>query len=376
MVILLYGLSGSGKTTLANEIKRRRPRFVLLDGDVVRSGLNSDLGLSHEDRLENNRRIAEVAKLLDDQGIPSIISTICPTEEIRKTIKDIIGNDLIMFYISTPLEVCKERDVKGLYAAVGDEMTGMESVFEDAKTFDHKIDTSDKDVNECANDICRKCFEGRFIPINGPAKAQGMKKYNFFSMPNMWKVDYEYKFAFPIVAKCASTQMREWVMADNVSHRPQDQIAKGRINVRFDSVGSVNDVPEGFIKFAIYRDPIERFYSACHFPGYDANEVIKEFTGYTLPNGICKDQHMRRQSDYYKLSEVDYVVKLEDLNTFLDTMFNYNTESRRIHKHPVFEDVDLTLSEDEMKIVKDYYAADWEIAKSDKVWKKPEQPKA
>ena len=153
MVILFYGLSGSGKTTLAQKIAKNIDKAVLLDGDEVRKGLNSDLGLSLEDRRENIRRTCEVAKLLHGQGLSVFISVICPTEEMRKMAKEIIGEDLFIVYLSTPLDVCKERDVKGLYATVGDKMTGIGSPFEEAKTFDFEIDTTNKDTDTCVREI-------------------------------------------------------------------------------------------------------------------------------------------------------------------------------------------------------------------------------
>lgn len=186
----------------------------------------------------------------------------------------------------------------------------------------------------------------------------------------------KYEFAYPVVAKCASTQMGQWTTNDNNPIKFETAAQNGDNALRrreFGIIYSVDKIPEDFVKFSIYRDPLERFYSACHFPGYDAKDVIKEFTEFADENGVCKDQHMRRQSDTYKLEDVDYVVNLADLNDFLDEKFNFGTAERQVHKHPVFNDIDLELSEEEMQYVKDYYAEDWKIGQSEKVWKNPKK---
>ena len=155
MVILIFGLSGSGKTTIGKNLLFEIANSLILDGDDIRKGINKDLGLSIDDRKENIRRIAEMAKLLNEQGRNVIISAICPTNEIRNNVKEIVGKDnLITIYLSTSLDVCKKRDVKGLYAKYGDEMTGIKSVFEEPESYDLKLDTSIKNVNECVNEIC------------------------------------------------------------------------------------------------------------------------------------------------------------------------------------------------------------------------------
>ena len=150
-VIWFTGLSGSGKTTLAANLEKelffRRYFCQVLDGDNIRSGINNNLGFSKEDRLENIRRIAEVTKLLVNTGIITICSFISPTEEIRQMAKNIIGeNDFIEVYLNTPLEVCEQRDTKGLYkkARSGEikDFTGISSPFEAPKNPDIEIDTS------------------------------------------------------------------------------------------------------------------------------------------------------------------------------------------------------------------------------------------
>lgn len=120
-VLWLTGLSGSGKSTIAKALERRlfQDGFFpqVLDGDNIRSGINNNLGFSAEDRSENIRRIAEVAKLYLESGIICINSFISPTREMRDQARQIIGaHDFLEIYINAPLEVCESRDVKGLYA--------------------------------------------------------------------------------------------------------------------------------------------------------------------------------------------------------------------------------------------------------------------
>jgi adenylylsulfate kinase len=119
-LIWFTGLSGSGKSTLANgtEVGLYRLGFktYLLDGDNIRCGLNSDLKFSHEDRVENIRRIAEVSKLMMDAGLIVIAAFITPFEKERKMIQRMVGEDnYLEVFVDCPLEVCERRDVKGLY---------------------------------------------------------------------------------------------------------------------------------------------------------------------------------------------------------------------------------------------------------------------
>lgn len=121
VMLWLTGLSGSGKSTLAialeRELHRRGLLCRILDGDNIRSGINNNLGFSAEDRVENIRRIAEVGKLFVDTGIITIAAFISPTNELRQMASRIIGADSFLeVYVSTPLEECEKRDVKGLYA--------------------------------------------------------------------------------------------------------------------------------------------------------------------------------------------------------------------------------------------------------------------
>lgn len=139
VMLWFTGLSGSGKSTVAialeRELQQRGLLCRILDGDNIRSGINSNLGFSAEDRRENIRRIAEVGKLFVDTGIITIAAFISPTEEIRQMAQEIIGkDDFKEIYISTPLEECERRDVKGLYArarrGVVKNFTGISAPFE------------------------------------------------------------------------------------------------------------------------------------------------------------------------------------------------------------------------------------------------------
>ncbi len=139
VMIWFTGLSGSGKSTVAlgveRELYKRGIKSQILDGDNIRNGINADLGFSVADRTENIRRIAQVGKLFVNAGIVTLACFVSPTEEIRTMARDIIGEeDFKEIYVSTPIEECERRDVKGLYAKArrGEvkDFTGISSVFE------------------------------------------------------------------------------------------------------------------------------------------------------------------------------------------------------------------------------------------------------
>jgi len=151
MMIWFTGLSGSGKSTIAlgveRELHQRGLLCRILDGDNIRSGINAGLGFSAEDRRENIRRIAEVGKLFVDTGIITLAAFVSPTNEYRQMAREIIGdNDFFEVYVSTPLEECERRDVKGLYARArrGEvkDFTGISAPFEVPKHPALDIDTS------------------------------------------------------------------------------------------------------------------------------------------------------------------------------------------------------------------------------------------
>jgi len=138
-VIWFTGLSGSGKSTLANalevELHRQGKRTYILDGDNVRHGLNKDLGFTEADRVENIRRVAEVAKLMMDAGLIVITAFISPFRQEREMARELIGEDrFVEIYVNTPLAVCEQRDVKGLYKKAREglipNMTGINSPYE------------------------------------------------------------------------------------------------------------------------------------------------------------------------------------------------------------------------------------------------------
>ena len=153
--IWLTGLSGSGKSTLANELEKHLAALgkhtMLLDGDNVRMGLNKNLGFKEADRIENIRRIAEVAKLMNDAGLIVITSFISPYVRDRRNAREIIGEDsFIEVYVSTPVEECEKRDVKGLYkkARAGEipNFTGISSPYETPEHPEVTIDTTGKSL--------------------------------------------------------------------------------------------------------------------------------------------------------------------------------------------------------------------------------------
>jgi adenylylsulfate kinase len=166
-VIWFTGLSGSGKTTLASALERnlfeRGYLTQVLDGDNIRTGINNNLGFSPEDRKENIRRIAEIAKLLINSGVICLCAFVSPSEETRKIVRDIVGEeDFLEVFVSTPLEVCESRDIKGLYqkARAGEikEFTGISAPFEIPQNAVLSIDTSDKSVDECVTILLDKLF--------------------------------------------------------------------------------------------------------------------------------------------------------------------------------------------------------------------------
>ena len=157
-VIWFTGLSGSGKSTLAialeRELHQKGILCYLLDGDNIRTGINNNLGFSEADRTENIRRIAEVSKLFADCGVVVLAAFISPTTEIRNQASEIIGkDDFVEVFVSTPLEVCEQRDVKGLYkkARAGEipNFTGISSPFEAPEKPALAIDTSQYDMGTC-----------------------------------------------------------------------------------------------------------------------------------------------------------------------------------------------------------------------------------
>ena len=161
-VLWLYGLSGSGKSTIANALERHLHdlgRFVImLDGDNLRSGLNSNLGFTDEDRCENVRRVAELAKATVHTGAIVIVSVITPREEFRKSARKIIGDDdLLEIYVKASFETCRQRDVKGLYDKAGAgkiaNFTGQASSFEEPEQADVILNTEQNSLKSCLEQL-------------------------------------------------------------------------------------------------------------------------------------------------------------------------------------------------------------------------------
>lgn len=162
LTIWLTGLSASGKSTLAFALERRlvdvgRACYVL-DGDNIRHGLNKDLGFSHQDRTENIRRIAEVARLMNNAGLIVITAFISPYRDDRRLAREIVGAErFVEVYISTPIETCEGRDPKGMYkrARAGQlsGFTGVNDPYEPPETPDLTIDTSIASPADCARRV-------------------------------------------------------------------------------------------------------------------------------------------------------------------------------------------------------------------------------
>lgn len=154
IVVWMCGLSGSGKSTIANAAERvlheQGRMTTILDGDNLRSGLNSDLGFTDNDRLENIRRFSEVAKLLVEQGIITFVSAITPRGELRDLARGILGKDMFEVFIKASYEACEVRDVKGLYAKAAkgeiEHFTGKDGNFEPPVNPDLVIDTESTSI--------------------------------------------------------------------------------------------------------------------------------------------------------------------------------------------------------------------------------------
>ena len=158
MVLWFTGLSGSGKSTLAGalevELHNRGMHTYILDGDNIRSGLNSDLDFSDAGRQENIRRIAEVANLFADAGVIVLSAFISPFAKDREMVKQVVGEDVFVeVFVDCPLEICEQRDVKGLYkkARKGDikHFTGIDSPFESPQSPNVYVNTHKQTLKEC-----------------------------------------------------------------------------------------------------------------------------------------------------------------------------------------------------------------------------------
>src|SRR5215207_231523 len=171
------GLSGSGKSTittyLVKELRKRGSKLEVLDGDVVRENLSKGLGFSKEDRDTNIRRIAFVANLLSRNGVPVITAAISPYKEIRDEARQLMGDRFVEVYVKASVEVCAERDVKGLYekAFKGEikEFTGVSDPYEPPLNPELVLDTEHQSPEESAEMILSLLEERQLIPAAQPA---------------------------------------------------------------------------------------------------------------------------------------------------------------------------------------------------------------
>jgi adenylyl-sulfate kinase len=163
-VIWFTGLSGSGKSTLAVQLEAQLHglgfKTYLLDGDNIRMGLNKDLTFSDEGRVENIRRIGEVSKLMVDAGLVVLSAFISPFEADREQVKNIVGSEnYIEVFVDTPLEVCEQRDVKGLYkkARAGEvkNFTGIDSPYEQPRNPDIAIKTNELTLEQSVGELMK-----------------------------------------------------------------------------------------------------------------------------------------------------------------------------------------------------------------------------
>ena len=156
-VLWFTGMSGSGKSTLAHAVEKalhERPcRTYVLDGDNIRQGLNKNLGFSPEDRTENIRRIAEVARLFDDAGVIVLTAFISPYRADRDAARAVIGESFLEIYVKADLATCESRDPKGLYkkARAGEiaEFTGISAPYEEPEAAEIVVDTAANDLDTC-----------------------------------------------------------------------------------------------------------------------------------------------------------------------------------------------------------------------------------
>lgn len=171
-VLWFTGLSGSGKSTIANAVEQKLFELghhtYLLDGDNVRHGLNKDLGFSDEDRVENIRRIGEVAKLFVDAGLVVISAFISPFRADRQMVRDLVEEgEFVEIHMATPLSVCEQRDPKGLYkkARQGQikNFTGIDSVYEVPKSPEIILNTAESEIKDCVEQVIAYLKQNQFI---------------------------------------------------------------------------------------------------------------------------------------------------------------------------------------------------------------------
>ena len=180
-VVWFTGLSGSGKSTIANALEQRLHRdghhTYLLDGDNVRHGLNKDLGFSADDRVENIRRIGEVAKLFVDSGTIVMTAFISPYRADRQMVRELVEDgEFIEVFVDTPLEVCEERDPKGLYAKARAgairNFTGIDAPYEAPEAAEVRVDTSLLAAEQIVDQLVDALFERGVIHGYGHGRPE------------------------------------------------------------------------------------------------------------------------------------------------------------------------------------------------------------
>lgn len=173
-VLWFTGLSGAGKSTLANAVEallyQKQHHSYLLDGDNIRHGLNKGLGFSDADRVENIRRIGEVAKLMADAGLITLTAFISPFRADRDLVRALFnGDEFIEIYVEAPLEVCEQRDPKGLYkkARAGEikNFTGIDSRYEEPLSPELSINTAQSSLEECAEQVVNYLESRGFLKV-------------------------------------------------------------------------------------------------------------------------------------------------------------------------------------------------------------------
>jgi bifunctional enzyme CysN/CysC len=176
------GLSGSGKSTIANLLEKRLhadgKHTYILDGDNVRHGLNRDLGFTEEDRVENIRRVGEVAKLLVDAGLIVIVAFISPYRAERQLARGLFNSgEFVEVFVDTPLEECERRDVKGLYAKArrGElkNFTGVDSDYEPPQSPEIHIQTLGATPETCVNPVVQYLARGNELDADGNGALSG-----------------------------------------------------------------------------------------------------------------------------------------------------------------------------------------------------------
>ncbi len=173
-ILWFTGLSGSGKSTVAHKLEEKLFEMgihtYVLDGDNIRTGLNKDLGFSAEDREENIRRIGEVAKLFVDAGIMVLSAFISPYIKDRETVRNLVNEgEFIEIYVKCPLEVCEQRDVKGLYKKAREgiikNFTGIDDPYEEPLNPEIVVETDKETLEESVNKIINYLKEKGYLEV-------------------------------------------------------------------------------------------------------------------------------------------------------------------------------------------------------------------